>query len=275
MQRARALIFTINRFSAATLLSLILILSARTASAAAKGDVGLGVYPTDSHIVAPNGLVYDPLMRLTIALDIGDEDYYFFTENSFYTEKPTPGVTTNSNQKNLDFTKREYDLVLGAAARPFSLKEVEFRLWTVSLANLNRGNDANKPSGFKDGVAAEARYYFKGERLRGFLKAGYFFSKELVEPDGEPYKPGVFAGTEASYGLSEKPMALYAFVNAYFINANCRVEGGLAWRPFDLWSPTTELRASYGQYFNFKEKNYSQSVFLVEAKYYFNTFVSR
>ena len=128
--------------------------------AAAWGDMGLGVYPTDSHIIAPNGLVYDPFMRLQISINVGRRDLYIFAVNSFFTEKPTPGVTTNSNQGKFDFTKREYDLQFGAAARPFTFAEnLEFRIWSLSLANLNRGTDPNRPTGFKDGFAAETRYY--------------------------------------------------------------------------------------------------------------------
>lgn len=237
--------------------------------AEAWGDVGIGFYPTDSHIVAPNGLVYDPLMRLQLNLNVGKKTFYGFAVNSFFTEKATPGVTTNSNQGGFDFTKRQYDLVLGLAARPLSSDNIEFRVWTISLANLNRGSDPNRPSGFKDGFAAEARYYFNGERLWGYVNGGYFFSKELVEPDGEPYKPGLFGGANLNYGFLEAPTRLYAYGDVTLINTNVHLDAGLAWRPFDTASPNTEFRAEYGQYFNLKEHDISQNTFIIEARYYF------
>lgn len=242
-----------------------------TCYAGAWGDAGIGFYPFDSHIVAPNGLVYDPLMRLEINLNIGTREYYAFIYNDFYTEKPTPGVTTNSNQGSFDFTKREYDLVVGAAMRPLRDKNIEFRLWLISLANLNRGTSPDKPSGFKDGSAADVRYYFDMERLWGYASAGYFFSKELVEPDGEPFKPGILFDASLNYDILSDARKLYAFGEIKFINTNSHIEGGLAWRPFDVKSPNTEFRATYGQYMNFKERSISQNIFLFEAKHYFNT----
>ena len=245
---------------------------AGSAIGAVWGDAGLGFYLFGSDIVAPNGLVYDPLMRLQMNLNVGSKNFYGFAYNSFFTEKPTPGVTTNSNQGRFDFTKREYDLVLGLAARPFSGHEnLEFRLWTISLANLNRGTDPNKPNGFKDGMAAEVLYYLSGDRLWGNLGAGYFFSKQLVEPDGEPYKPGALLGADLNYDILNSPKKLYAFGNLQLVNLNSRWNAGLAWRPFDIKSPDTELRATYGRYINLKERTVSQSTFLVEVKYYFET----
>lgn len=242
-----------------------------SADAKAWGDAGIGFYPFDSHIVAPNGLVYDPLARIQINLNIGSDNFYVFTTNSFYAEKASPGVTTNSNQGGFDFTKRQYDLELGLAAKPFHDKHIELRAWTISLANLNRGTDPNKPTGFKDGFATEGRYYYENGRWWGYGRIGYYFSKELVEPDGEPYKPGLFGGAEGNYDIFDEPKNLYAFGDITFINANCHAELGLAWRPFTEKSPDTEFRATYGEYFNFAEKGVSQNSFIIEAIYYFKS----
>ena len=46
---------------------------AGSAIGAAWGDAGLGFYLFGSDIVAPNGLVYDPLMRLQMNLNVGSK----------------------------------------------------------------------------------------------------------------------------------------------------------------------------------------------------------
>lgn len=262
-----------GRFSTGYMIFLaVLFLLPVQSHAGAWGDASIGFYPFNSQIVAPNGLVYDPFMRLEINLNIGTKELYIFANNDFFTEKPTPGVTTNLNQGSFDFTKREYDLVIGVAVRPLKDKDLEFRVWLISLANLNRGTSPEKPSGFKDGTAAEARYFFNREKLWGYVYAGYFFSKELVEPDGEPFKPGILFGTNLNYDILTDPKKLYLFGDIKFINTNSHIEGGLAWRPFDVESPNTEIRGTYGHYVNFKEQSISQNMFLLEVKHYFDTF---
>lgn len=247
---------------------LFLCVSVKTAGAEVWGDVNLGIYPLKSHIVAPNGLVYKPLSRIGINLNIGSNDIYIFNKSAFLLEKPTPGVTTNSNQGSLDFTKREFDFKIGLAAKPLNNKNFELRLWAISLNNLNRGKDQNKPSGFKDGIAGETRYYYNGGKIWGYIAGGYYFTKELVEPNGEAYKPGVFVGSKLNYDILTVPKKLYAFMNLTVINLNGRFEGGLAYRPLKKL-PDTEMRISGSRYISIKERSPGQSALLFEIRHYF------
>ncbi len=238
--------------------------------AAVWGDASIGIYPVESRIVAPNGLVYNPLAYIGVKLNIGNDNIYIFDENVLLLERPTPGVTTNTNQGSFDFTKREMDFKIGLAAKPFDSKHFEFRLWGISLNNLNRGNSQNKPSGFKDGFAAETRYYFSGKKLWGHLTGGYYFTKTLVAPNGEPFKPGIFVGGNLNYNLLEVPQKLYAFIDITVINLFGRFEGGLACRPLKNL-PDTEMRLSGSRYLNLKEKSPSETTVLFEIRHYFRT----
>jgi hypothetical protein len=238
--------------------------------AAIWGNANIGVYPLKSSIVAPNGLVYNPLAHIGLDLNIGNDNIYVFDENVLFLERPTPGVTTNSSQGSFDFTKREMDFKIGLAAKPFDNKHFEFRLWGISLNNLNRGNDPNTPSGFKDGVASEARYYFSGEKVWGYLAGGYYFTKTLVAPNGQPFKPGIFVGGNLNYNLLELPQKLYAFTDIMVINLFGRVDGGLAYRPLKSL-PDTEVRLSGSRYLDFNEKSPGETTFLFEIRHYFRT----
>jgi hypothetical protein len=178
-----------------------LLLSLSLAGVAPSGDamwgnVGLGLYPTSSQKVAPNGLVYEPMFRLIGDVNVGSRDLYLFANSAYYTEKPKPGVTTNSSQGSFDFTKRQYDFNIGGA---FATGEnTEARFWAYSESNINRGIDQNKPSGYKDGFVGSLRYYFADEVVtRGYVGAGYYFTKELVDTSGQPYTPSFF--TELNY----------------------------------------------------------------------------
>lgn len=165
---------------------------ASSASAEVWGDAGFGYYFLGEKD-APNELIYKPLWHLEMNLNIGKRStLYLFIESVFYAERPSPGITTHLTRP-LEFTKREFDLILGVA-KPLFDTGLEIRLWGYSLANLNRGRDKNVPSGFKDGYAAEARYYFEIKEFVGYVTGGYYFTKGLVDPSGDYYRPGVFAG---------------------------------------------------------------------------------
>jgi hypothetical protein len=238
--------------------------------AAVWGYADMGVYPFKSSIVAPNGLIYNPLAHIGINLNIGNDNIYVFDENTLYLERPTPGVTTNPSQGSFDFTKREFDFKIGLAARPFANKHLEFRLWGIALNNLNRGTDPNRPSGFKDGLASEARYYFSGEKLWGYLSGGYYFTKSLIAPNGEPFKPGIFVGGNLNYNLLDVPQKLYAFTDIMVINLFGRFEGGLAYRPLKSL-PDTEVRFSGSRYLDLNEKSPKETAVLFEIRHYFST----
>lgn len=173
-----------------------LILSLSLAGVAPAGDamwgnVGFGLYPMSSEKVAPNGLVYQPMFRLIGDVNVGSRDLYLFATSAYYTEKPKPGETTNKSQGSFDFTKRQYDFNIGGA---FATGEnTEMRFWAYSQSNINRGIDLNKPSGYKDGFAGSLRYYFSDEVVtHGYIGAGYYFTKELVDTNGKAYTPSFF-----------------------------------------------------------------------------------
>jgi len=110
--------------------------------------------------VAPNGQPYDPLGSLDLDLNVGllpDKKLYLFADSRFWLQEATPGVT-NDKQGGFDFSKREYDITVGAAwnyAGPF-----ELRVLGYSYNNLNRGSSPIQPTGYLDGVGVENRYYF-------------------------------------------------------------------------------------------------------------------
>lgn len=159
------------------------------------GTLGFGIYPTDAQKVAPNGLVYDPLFRFTADLNVrATEHLKFFFDFAFWAEAPSPGVTTNGNQGQFDFTRRQIDFTAGIGYS-FS-RGYELRLWNYCQCNMNRGIDLNRPSGFKDGTAGSLRYYLDKEWSfdPDYLEGGYYFTKELADTRGNPYTPGLFAG---------------------------------------------------------------------------------
>lgn len=165
------------------------------------GNLGFGIYPGSSEKVAPNGLVYKPMFRLTADINAGYQNLYLFFNSAYYTEKPTPGVTTNKGQGKFDFTKRQYDFNVGVAYSP--IRNFEVRFWAYSQSNINRGKDLNTPYGFKDGAASSLNYYLKKGRIRGTLIGGYYFTKELADTNGDPYKPSVFSEIDLSVPLNK------------------------------------------------------------------------
>ncbi|MGD0280849.1 MAG: DUF2442 domain-containing protein [Dissulfurispiraceae bacterium] len=251
---------------------LLLIFCARVKSVYAEvwGDSHVGIYPFKSSIVAPNGLLYNPLAHIGLSLNIGSDNIYIFDENTLFLAKPDPGLTTNSSQGSFDFTKREVDFKIGLAAKPFDNKHLEFRLWEYALNNLNRGNDPNRPSGFNDGLAAETRYYFIGEKAWGYLNGGYYFTKELMAPNGVAFKPGIFAGGELNYNLLEAPGKLYAFSDVTVVNLFGRFELGVAYRPL-LSLPDTEVRLSGSRYLDLNEKSPTENTVMFEIRHYFGS----
>lgn len=164
------------------------------------GNIGFGLYPMNSEKVAPNGLVYEPMFRLTGDVNVGNRDLYLFATSAYYTEKPTPGETTNKSQGSFDFTKRQYDFNIGGA---FAIAEnTEMRFWAYSQSNINRGIDLNKPSGYKDGFASSVRHYFADEVVtHGYIGLGYYFTKELVDTNGQAYTPSFFAEFNFTHSL--------------------------------------------------------------------------
>jgi hypothetical protein len=215
------------------------------------GTVGVPIYITGSHM-APNGVPYKPLFGLDFDFNIGllsQKELYLFAENRFWTQRAAPGVT-NPSQGKWDFSKREYDLLLGAAWTYFDAFELRFS--SYALNNLNRGNSLSSPFGFKDGVLLENRYYLCNADIYdvgrlSFVSIGYFPAKGLVGGDGAEFHPGLFARAYLTYDLGL--LRSYVYFDGQFIAERIKarlldVDVGLAARPFGRL-PNLEFRIGY------------------------------
>lgn len=205
------------------------------------GFAGINVFATGKKM-APNGLTYYPLGSLFADINIGilpQKRLYIFGQSVFWVQKPTSGVT-NGDQGNLDFSKRQMDLTLGAAWRYYG--PLEFRAFAFSFSNLNRGFDLNVPARYNDGFGIENRYYiFKSNaydlpRLN-FLSIGYMPTKEITGLDGNFFKPGFFARAYLTYEFV--PRRYYVYADSQLICQQFAepkllfFDDGFAARPFD------------------------------------------
>jgi hypothetical protein len=153
------------------------------------GEVGLAAVFSGSRM-APNGVEYDPLFVLDTNFSVGlnsTHTFYLFSEDKFWGQEATAGVT-NARQGSVDFSKREYDLMFGLGWRYWPHTEV--RAFGYSFNNLNRGDSTTSPSGYKDGFGVENRFHF-GD-ADDFVGVGYFVTKDMVDQQGETFKPGLF-----------------------------------------------------------------------------------
>jgi hypothetical protein len=206
--------------------------------------------------VAANGVEFAQLFSLDVDFNIWlwrQEGAYAFLESRFWGQKPQPGVT-NANQGVFDFSKREFDLTGGFAwnyAGPW-----EARVFAYSYNNLNRGDSQVRPTGFNDGVALENRYYLNEayanlgtadyDKARAtFLSCGYYPTKNMVDNDGNPFKPGAFVRGYLTFDLlAEK---CYLFTDSQFLTTRMftpkmvTTDTGIAVRPFEAL-PRLEFR---------------------------------
>jgi hypothetical protein len=176
------------------------------------GYIEVPIYATGTR-QAPNGVYFDPLFAVKQTFNIGllpDKKLYLFIDTEFWAQRPGAGIT-NPSQGNLDFSKREFDVRPGLAWNYSGSWEA--RISAYAQNNLNRGTSQSSPSGFKDGVLLENRYYFGSAdkydvgRL-SFLSLGYYPTKSMVGGNGEDFHPGVFA---RAYATSDLP-----FWSSYF-----------------------------------------------------------
>jgi hypothetical protein len=216
------------------------------------GYMGLDVYPAGNHM-APNGVPFRPLAALDWEINLSllpDKELYLFADNKFWTQKAGAGVT-NPSQGQFDFSKREYDLTLGAAWTYFDA--FEFRLSTYGLNNLNRGNSLASPFGFKDGVLLENRFYLGNADIYdvgrlSFLSIGYYPSKSMVGGDGSEFHPGLFARAYLTYDVPAIRSYVY-FDGTYTAERVVKsrlleMDLGIAARPFERL-PNLEFRLGY------------------------------
>jgi hypothetical protein len=186
----------------------------------AWGVVGLRGYAFGQQ-VAPNGLEFSPLFSLDLNLNLWlcrDAGVYLFSEARFWGQKASPGVT-NASQGVFDFSKREFDLDSGLAWNYYG--NLEARGFAYSFNNLNRGTSQTHPSGYTDGVGLEQRWYVGGTypdlglpgfdvTRASFLSAGYYPTKDLIDLDGNAFKPGPFARAYLTYDVITARCYLYS-----------------------------------------------------------------
>jgi hypothetical protein len=220
------------------------------------GILGLGIYPLADKI-APNGVEYTPIFSLNYHPNLWlspSQGVYLFADAEFWGQKAAPGVT-NRSQGALDFSKREFDLDGGLAWNWDGRWEA--RAFAYSLNNLNRGTSVTAPAGYADGVGLEGRYYLSDVydalgtpafdvARAGFVSLGYYPTKDLVDNQGQPFRPGPFARAYLTVDLLDEWAYLYADAaligtragSPKLIQADC----GAAARPF-VGAPRWEFRA--------------------------------
>jgi hypothetical protein len=204
------------------------------------GYIGVPLYAAGSR-QAPNGIVFDPLFAVNQSFNFGilpEKKLYVFVDTNFWMQRPGAGIT-NPSQGNFDFSKREFDVNSGIAWNYSGTWEA--RVSVYALNNLNRGTSLASPSGFKDGVLLENRYYFGNAdkydvgRL-SFLSLGFYPTKSLVGGNGETFHPGLFARAYATYDLPF--LSSYLYGDAKFTAEQTlkprllEFDAGWAFRPF-------------------------------------------
>ena len=222
----------------------------------AWGVIGFRGFANGSQ-AAPNGVDFNPLFSLDFNFNLWicqDQGVYGFSETRFWGQKAAPGIT-NASQGAFDFSKREFDLNLGAAWNYFGT--LEARVFAYSQNNLNRGTSLARPAGFIDGVGLENRWYVGGSYANlgqpgfdvaraTFLSAGFYPTKDMVDVDGNPFKPGPFVRAYLTYDLFDSTNYLFADVQGIatqsFTPKVVLFDAGAAWRPFER-IPKLEFRA--------------------------------
>jgi hypothetical protein len=218
----------------------------RVAGPVAWGFVGLRGFFIGQQM-APNGQEFAPLFSLDTNLNLWlwrEEGVYLFSDARFWGQKAAPGIT-NASQGAFDFSKREFDLDPGLAWNFYG--NLEVRAFAYSFNNLNRGTSETHPSGYADGVGVEQRWYVGGSypelglpgfdvTRANFLSAGYYPTKDMIDPGGNTFKPGPFARAYLTRDLVDQRCYLYS--DTQFIATSTLLpkildeEAGIALRPF-------------------------------------------
>jgi hypothetical protein len=217
--------------------------------------------------VAPNGLEFNPLFSLDLNLNVWlwpEQRLYAFVDSCFWGQKGSTGPNSPTHGF-FDFTKREFDLDLGLAWNYYG--KLEARAFAYSFNNLNRGNSTALPSGYNDGVGLENRWYFLGTypdlgepgfdvARASFVSIGYYPTKDMVDADGNLFKPGFFAHVYYAWDLVDEGRC-YLYVDSEFIAKQSFTakllcaDGGIAVRPF-LRHPHVEFRLGSGNRYDFQ-----------------------
>jgi hypothetical protein len=236
-------------------LCLPVAVSAQAPPVSVWGDLDLRGYFTGER-VAPNGHVYEPLFSLTADLNIGRPDLaYVFVDSEFWGQKAAVGVT-NQRSGSFDFSKREFDILGGVAVRPlvhWDVTQVEVRAFVYSLNNLNRGTDKENPSGFLDGGAVGARYYWG----RSYVGAGYYPGGDLIGQARDKFTPGLYGEAGVYYDFWRKPEQASLFLEAQYISDApvtaklLNIQAGALLRPFRSFL-NFEIRAGVESVYDFQ-----------------------
>jgi hypothetical protein len=219
------------------------------------GIIGLEGFPY-GQTIASNGVEYNQLFSLGLDFNIWlwrSQRVYGFADSTFWGQKAAPGIT-NPKQGMFDFSKREFDLNLGAAWNYYG--NWELRTFAYSFNNLNRGDSQVSPQGFNDGVGLENRYYLNPtyadlgtpafDKARAtFLSFGYYPTKSMVDGSGAQFKPGAFLRSYLIWELYGPKCYLYTD-DTFLTDKGMRpalftTDTGIAYRPFDKL-PRVEFR---------------------------------
>jgi hypothetical protein len=226
---------------------------------------------------APNGLEFNPLFTLDLDLNLWlwrVERLYAFTDTRFWAQRASPGVT-NSSQGIFDFSKREFDLDLGVAWNYFGM--LEARGFAYSFNNLNRGSSDVRPTGYNDGVGFENRLYVGGTYAdlgqpgfdvarANFLGVGYYPTKDLVDADGNVFKPGPFARAYLTLDLFDGG-GCYLYLDSQLIGTRSfgaklvDLDAGAAVRPFRR-VPALEFRFGSEDTYDLQLREIETSLYL-------------
>jgi hypothetical protein len=200
--------------------------------------------------VAPNGVLYHPYHSLDLNFNLWvwrSQGLYLFAENRFFNQKPEHGVT-NSKDSALGFSKRQFDMVFGPAWNYAGAWEA--RCFGYTYNNLNRGRSLITPAGFNDGFGMENRYYLAKEYAKlghsgfdvqraDFLSIGYYVTKEMVDNDGNLFRPDLMLRAYLTCSLWDWPAYLFGdvtYIGEKYLQPKLLLyDVGAAGRPFSLW----------------------------------------
>jgi hypothetical protein len=146
----------------------------------------------------------------------------------------------------------------GLNSRPF-----EARAFAYSFNNLNRGTSETHPSGYADGFGIEGRYYIGPEYASlgtagydiaraSFISAGFYPTKDMVNAEGEDFKPGPFVRAYLTYDLLGPRCYLYGDVQLIgtrgFTLELIKADAGVSVRPFAN-APMLEFRLGWNAWY--------------------------
>jgi hypothetical protein len=224
---------------------------------------------------APNGVNYQALFSLDLDFNLWlcrRLGVYMFNDSRFWGQRAAPGIT-NPSQGVFDFSKRELDETIGLAWNYYG--NFELRGFAYSFNNLNRGSSAAQPTGFKDGAGLENRWYVGGSypnlgrpgfdvARATFLSVGYYPTKELVDMDGNGFKPGPFARAYLTLDLFGPRSYLYSdiqLVGERDLRARIlSIDVGVAVRPFSR-VPYLEFRLGSEDVYDFHLHECAQTLY--------------